>query len=319
MRKRLVAALSACLVLGTLAACTPEPIVSIPSSSLSEEAPVLTISAPVSPSGASAQEGILVSQVYAAAIKAAGIQAVVEAAQATAKDQISSLKTGSSDIAPAYSRELLESLEPSVEAESAADVVNALKKALPEGISMLDAAKAQDSDNLVVTAATAEKYQLKSIEDLAKVCKTLVLGGPAGFQLSSRGLAGLGSDYNCVPKKYVALEPLFDGSKEDVLWALLRDEIQVADIHSSAPSIVDNALVPLTDTKQLFPAQNVVPLVDSKTVPPEVQKIINKVSAALTTEELANLSRLAQDRHFGDVSEVATAWLSQVGLVKAVS
>lgn len=319
MRKRLVAALSACLVLGTLAACTPEPIVSIPNSSLSEEAPVLKISAPVSPSGASVQEGLLVSQVYAAAIKAAGIQAVVEPAQATAKEQISSLETGGSDIAPAYSRELLASLAPSAAAESAADVVNALKKALPEGISMLDAAKAQDSDNLVVTAATAEKYQLKSIEDLAKVCNTLVLGGPATFQPSGRGLAGLGSDYNCVPKKYVALEPLFDGSKEDVLWALLRDEIQVADIHSSAPAIVDNALVPLTDTKQLFPAQNVVPLVDSKTVPPEVQAILNKVSAALTTEELANLSRLAQDRHFGDVSEVATAWLSQVGLVKAGS
>ncbi|MDD0859013.1 glycine betaine ABC transporter substrate-binding protein [Arthrobacter alpinus] len=148
---------------------------SIPNSSLSEEAPVLKISAPVSPSGASVQEGLLVSQVYAAAIKAAGIQAVVEPAQATAKDQISSLETGGSDIAPAYSRELLASLAPSAAAESAADVVNALKKALPEGISMLDAAKAQDSDNLVVTAATAEKYQLKSIEDLAKVCNTLVL------------------------------------------------------------------------------------------------------------------------------------------------
>lgn len=319
MRKRVAAIFSACLVLGTLAACTPEPIVSIPSSSLSVEVPVLKISAPVAPSGASAQEGILVSQVYAAALKAAGIQAVVEPAAATAADQFSSLETGNSDIAPAYSRELLDSLEPSAEPQSPADVVSALKDALPEGISMLDAVKAQDGDNLVVTAATAEKYQLKSIEDLAKVCPELVIGGPSKFQASSNGLAGLGNDYNCVPKKYVALKPLFDGSEDDVLWALLRDDIQVADIHSSAPAIVDNALVPLTDTKQLFPAQNMVPLVDAETVPAAVQAILNKVSAALTTEELANLTRLAQDRHFGDISEVATAWLSQVGLVKADS
>lgn len=319
MRKRLVAALSACMVLGTLVACTPEPIVTIPSNSLSAEAPELTISAPLSPSGVNAKEGVLVAQVYAEALKAAGIKAVVEATPATPQDQLSALAAGSGDIAPGYSRELLTALAPSTTAETPTEVISALKDAVPEGISVLDAAKSQDVDNLVVTAATAEKYQLKSIEDLAKVCDKLLLGGPAGFQEKGRGLAGLGSDYNCVPKKYVTLEPLFDGSSDDLLWALLRDDIQVADIHSSAPAIADNALVSLTDTKHLFLAQNVVLLIDKNTVPAEVQDILNKVSGALSTEELANLNRLAQDRYFGDLSEVATAWLIQVGLVKASS
>lgn len=319
MRKRLVAALSACMVLGTLVACTPEPIVTIPSNSLSAEAPELTISAPLSPSGVNAKEGVLVAQVYAEALKAAGIKAVVEATPATPQDQLSALGAGSGDIAPGYSRELLTALAPSTTAETPTEVISALTDAVPEGISVLDAAKSQDVDNLVVTAATAEKYQLKTIEDLAKVCDKLVLGGPAGFQEKGRGLAGLGSDYNCVPKKYVTLEPLFDGSSDDLLWALLRDDIQVADIHSSAPAIADNALVSLTDTKHLFLAQNVVLLIDKNTVPVEVQDILNKVSGALSTEELANLNRLAQDRYFDDLSEVATAWLIQVGLVKASS
>lgn len=319
MRKKLVAALSACMVLGTLVACTPAPIVTIPSNSLSAEAPELTISAPLSPSGVNAKEGALVAQVYAAALKAAGIKAVVEATPATAQDQLSGLAAGNGDIAPGYSRELLTALAPSTTAETPTEVISALKDAVPEGISVLDAAKSQDVDNLVVTAATAEKYQLKSIEDLAKVCDKLSLGGPAGFHEKGRGLAGLGSDYNCVPKKYVTLEPLFDGSSDDLLWALLRDDIQVADIHSSAPAIADNALVPLTDTKHLFLAQNVVLLIDKDTVPAEVQDILNKVSGALSTEELANLNRLAQDRYYGDLSEVATAWLIQVGLVKASS
>lgn len=317
MRKRLAAALSACVVLGTLVACTPEPIVTIPSSSLSVEVPALTISAPRSPSGVSPREGILVANVYAAALKAAGIKTVVQATPISPKDQLSGLAAGSGDIAPVYSRELLTALAPSNTAEAPAEVISALKGAVPDDVSVLDAAKATDVDNLVVTAATAEKYQLKSIEDLAKVCDKLLLGGPAGFQKKGRGLAGLGSDYNCVPKKYVTLEPLFDGSSNDLLWALLRDDIQVADIHSSAPAIADNALVSLADTKKLFLGQNVVPLVDKKTVPAEVQDILNKVSGALSIEELANLNRLAQDRYFGDLSEVATAWLIQVGLVKA--
>lgn len=319
MRKRLAAALSACVVLGTLVACTPEPIVTIPSSSLTVEVPALTISAPLSPSGVSPAEGILVAHAYAAALKAAGIKTVVEATPVTAQDQLSGLAAGSGDIAPGYSRELLTALTPSSTAEAPAEVISALKDAVPDDVSVLDAAKALDVDNLVVTAATAEKYQLKSIEDLAKICDKLLLGGPAGFQEKGRGLAGLGSDYNCVPKKYVTLEPLFDGSSDDLLWALLRDDIQVADIHSSAPAIADNALVSLADTKGLFLEQNVVPLVDKKTVPAEVQDILNKVSGALSTEELANLNRLAQDRYFGDLSEVATAWLIQVGLVKASS
>ena len=319
MRKKLAAALSACVILGTLVACTPEPIVTIPSSSLSLEVPALAVSAPMSPSGVNPQEGILVAHVYAAALKAAGIKAVVGTTLATPRDQLSALEAGTGDIAPGYTRELLTSLAPSTTAGTPAEVITALKGAVPEDISVLDASKSLDMDNLVVTAATAEKYQLKSIEDLAKVCDKLLLGGPTGFHEKGRGLAGLGSDYNCVPKKYVTLEPLFDGSSDDLLWALLRDDIQVADIHSSAPAIADNALVPLADTKHLFQGQNIVPLVDADRVPATVQDILNKVSGALSTEELANLNRLAQDRYFADLSEVATAWLIQVGLVKASS
>lgn len=319
MRRRLVAALSACLLLGTLSACTPEPIVNIPSSSLSVDAPTLKVAASISPPGVNAQEGALVAHVYAAALKAGGIKVEVQAVAATPKEMLADLENGGRDIVPGYSRELLAAAAPSTTAESPEDVLGSLKNALPQGIAVLAAAKSQDGNNLVVTAATAEKYQLKSIEDLAKVCDKLLVGGPAAFQDSGRGLAGLGSDYNCVPKKYVSLKPLFDGSSGDVLWALLRDDIQVADIHSSAPAIEDNALVALTDSKHLFLEQNIVPLVDTKTVPADVQAILNKVSGALSTEELANLNRLSQDGHFGDLSEVAAAWLVQVGLVKAGS
>ena len=319
MRKRLIATLSACLLLGTLTACTPEPIVSVPSASMSTDVPALRIEPLTSPSGVNAQEGELVGHAYAAALKAAGIKAEVGTTPGSAQDAWSNLIAGSIDIVPAYSRELLSAAVPSVAPETPADVLSALQEVLPESISVLDPAKAIVGDSLVVTAETAEKYQLKTIADLTKVCNKLLLGGTADFQNSGRGLVGLGTDYNCVPKKFVVLKPLFDGSRDDVLWALLRDDIQVADIHISAPAIDDNSLVVLTDTKKLFLEQNIVPLVSNSKVSAAAQGILNKVSAALTTDELANLNRLAQDRHFANSSEAAAAWLIQVGLVKAGS
>ena len=55
---------------------------------------------------------------------------------------------------------------------------------------MLDPSKAEDKDAMVVTKATAEKYQLKSIEDLAKVCKDLTMAAPATFETRPTGSRG---------------------------------------------------------------------------------------------------------------------------------
>ena len=73
---------------------------------------------------------------------------------------------------------------------SAEDICKALPGKLPQGLAVLDASKAEDKDAMVVTKATAEKYQLKSIEDLAKVCSDLVIGAPATFAERAYGLPG---------------------------------------------------------------------------------------------------------------------------------
>ncbi len=73
---------------------------------------------------------------------------------------------------------------------------------------MLEASKAENKDAMVVTKATAEKHQLKSIEDMATVCGDLVIGAPATFAEREYGLPGLEKNYNCVPKN---LEPFSDG------------------------------------------------------------------------------------------------------------
>lgn len=319
MRRRVFAALGMAAVLLVGAGCTPEPIVTIPSASIAPSEAPLTVGAPEVPAGVDPQEGVLLAHVYAAALNAAGLKAVVKDTSMPAGTVVSAVAAGTVDIAPVFSRLALAETAPTVPSGDATEVLAALKASLPSGVELLDPAKAQDVDNVVVTAVTAERYKLKSLADLAGVCSKLTMGGPAEFKGQVHGLVGLGSDYNCVPKEYRVLQPTSSNSDDSILWELLRDDIQLANIHSSSPAIDDNSLVVLSDPKGLFTAQDLVPVVSKAAVPEAVQAVLNKVSGALTVEELANLNRLAQDRHFGDLSEAATAWLVQKGLVKASS
>lgn len=319
LRQVLSGACAVALLLGALTACTPEPIVSIPSASQSPGAVSLVVGTPQVPDGVNPREGALLAQVYAVALNAAGVKAKVKDDAENPGTLVSNLQRGSVDVVPAYSREALSEVAPTAEAQGTGDVLESLKTSLPAEVRLLDASKAEVLDAVVVTAVTAQKYQVKSIGDLGKTCKQLKMGGSAAFKTHSRGLAGLGSDYNCVPKAYLPLAADEQPTKDSVVWSLLSDEIQVAELHVSSPAIEDNSLVVLTDPKQLFLAQNIVPLVAEKKVPAQVQGVMNKVSAALTTQELSNLNRLSQDSQYGALADVASAWLVQQGLVKASS
>ncbi|MCQ9165840.1 glycine betaine ABC transporter substrate-binding protein [Arthrobacter sp. STN4] len=307
------AAVAVMLVAGTTA-CTTSPIVVIPSATQSKR-PALVVGTPAVPDGSNPLEGVLLANVYAEAMNAAGLAAVVKPEDPKDPTLLDQVAAGKVDVVPGYSSDMLLGLDPSAGATAPAAVPAALKAALPAGTALLDPAAANDNDSLVVTAVTAEKYHLKTISDLAKVCAKLSFGGSAAFHTKDRGLAAVGADYNCVPKTYRELPSTHD----ELLLALLRDDIQVADIHSTSPAIDDNALVALTDTKGIFRPENVVPVVNEAKVPADVQAVLNKVSAALGNDELVNLNRIGAGMHFGSPAQVARSWLVQNGLVKATS
>ena len=72
--------------------------------------------------------------------------------------------------------------------------------------------------------------------------------------------------------------------------ALKSGEVQVADLFSTSSSIAANGFVPLVDDKNMFPAQNIVPLVARGTLSAEEVAALNRVSAALTTDQLTRLN-----------------------------
>jgi osmoprotectant transport system substrate-binding protein len=196
---------------------------------------------------------------------------------------------------------------------SAEDVYKALPEKLPEGLGVLEAAKAESKDAMVVTKATAEKHQLKSIEDLAKVCKDFTMAAPATFETRAYGFPGLKKNYNCELK---ALKPFNDGGGNLTLQALLSDEVQVADIYTTTPSIADNDLVVLEDPKNNFKAQQVLPLYNSAKVTDTAKEALNGVSRILTTEDLINLNRAVSGSQKQSAKDAAAGWLKDKGIVK---
>ncbi|MGO4246917.1 ABC transporter substrate-binding protein [Paenarthrobacter sp. RAF54_2] len=258
-------------------------------------------------------ESQVIGEIYAGALNAAGLTATTKPNIGSREIYFKAVQDGSVDLVPDYSGNLLSFVDPEATEVSAEDVFKALPGKLPDGLAVLDASKAEDKDAMVVTKATAEKYQLKSIEDLAKVCKDFTMAAPATFETRSYGFPGLKKNYNCELK---GLQPFNDGGGNLTLQALLEDKVQVADIYTTTPSIADNDLVVLEDPKNNFKAQQVLPLYNKAKMTDKAKDALNNVSKILTTDDLVDLNRAVSGDQKQSPKDAAAAWLKDKGIVK---
>jgi osmoprotectant transport system substrate-binding protein len=256
-------------------------------------------------------ESQIVGEIYAGALNAAGIEATTKPGIGSREVYLKAVEEGSVDVIPDYSGNLLLAVDPEATAASAGDIKEALPAALPEGLGVLEPAAAESKDAMVVTRATAEKYKLASLEDMGAVCDELVLGANPEFAEREYGLQGLKENYGCEPKSF---EPINDGGGPATLKALITDQIQVADIYTTTPSIEDNGLVVLEDPKNNFIAQQVLPLIAEDQVGEDAAEVLNKVSAALTTEDLVDLNRQVSGDEKRNPKDAAADWLKEKGL-----
>jgi glycine betaine/choline ABC-type transport system substrate-binding protein len=113
-------------------------------------------------------ENVLLADIYADALKDQGATISETLNIGSREKYVPALKDGSIDLLPEYNGSILQYLDPKATATSPDAVLAALKTALPANLIVLDQSAAQDSDAIVVTQATAKKYNLTSIADLAK-------------------------------------------------------------------------------------------------------------------------------------------------------
>ena len=254
-------------------------------------------------------ENVLLADIYAGAMSAKGVKVSKKLQIGERPVYIKALQDGSIDMVPEYTGSILSYFDHTASATAPDAVYSALQQKVPSTLAVLNYAQAQDKDTIVVTQDTAKKYNLRTLADLCPVAGQLTLGAPKQFQTRPDGVPALKSIYGI---NFKAFKPLDTGGPVTVS-SLKNGQVDAADLFSTDPAIQVNNFVPLTDSRNQFAAQNVVPLVTKAKVTQTIADAANAVSAKLDTDTLAGLvAKVQNDKQ--DPEAVAKAWLSQNGL-----
>jgi osmoprotectant transport system substrate-binding protein len=222
------------------------------------------------------------------------------------------LEAGQIDVKPEYLSSLLLFLDPNAEATAdAADMARLNARLLrPRGITLLAPSPAEDTNQFVANAKTAERFDLTTMSSLIPVADQLTLGGPPECPVRPFCLPGLGRVYGLVFNDFTPL----DAGGPLTVDALRSDAVQVGLLFSTDPSIEQHGFVPLVDDRRLQDAENITPVIRSEKLNDEVRGLLDAVSARLTTEEMTELvGQVVIDGQ--DVATVATGFLTRNGLL----
>jgi osmoprotectant transport system substrate-binding protein len=255
-------------------------------------------------------EDELLAQIYATDLQDHGIKVTTKFNIGAREVYYPEIKKGAVTIIPEYNGALLTtSVDTTSTAASTAQVDAALKADLPKTLEILNPSTAQDADSVTVTQATAKRDHLTSIADLKPYASSMVFGGPSEFSTRSDGLPGLKNKYGLTFKKFVQT----DESGPITLTDLVNGKVQAADVFTTTPQISTDHLVSLTDPKNNFAAQNVLPLVYKPGVDSKIIGLLNDISAKLTTSALLQMDSALVVQH-ASYLEVAQGFLSTEGL-----
>ncbi|MFF3747103.1 ABC transporter substrate-binding protein [Streptomyces kronopolitis] len=251
-------------------------------------------------------ENQVLGYLYAGVLHAAGVKTTVRPNLGSREIVVPALRSGDIDLLPEYQGSLLLYLDKKATATEAGAMQNALATVLPDGLEVLPYASAEDRDSFAVTRRTADRYGLKTLDDLRKVNGKLVFGAAAEMKKRVVGLVGLKDEYGVEFKEFKAL----DSSGPLVKGALKKGDIDIGNVFTTDVDTAENGWVLLADPKHLIPAQHIVPLIAARKADGRVRKALARLGNALTTSDLTELNRLV-DKEKQDPDRVAAAWLKK--------
>jgi osmoprotectant transport system substrate-binding protein len=262
-------------------------------------------------------ESKIIAEIYAQALEANGFTVGRQFGIGSRETYIPAVRDHSIDLIPEYTGNLLQYFDPKTTATSPDAVLLALFRALPGDLSILTPSPAEDKDTVAVNEATAQKWNLKTIGDLAAHSAEVKFGAPSEFLNRTEGLPGLKRNYglDVSPNNFIAIS---DGGGPATVRALVDGTVTAADIFSTSPAIPQNKLVVLEDPKNNFLAANVVPLVSSQKKSDQLKTVLDAVSAKLTTEALIELNSAVSGNAGVNADDAARKWVQGNGFDKPI-
>lgn len=260
-------------------------------------------------------ESQLMAEIYAQALEANGYTVERNLGIGTREQTYPALTSGQIDLMPEY----IGSLTTFLEGEASGDpdeTAAALTDLIAEdGLAMLDYTPAQDQNAFVVRSETAEELGLETMSDLAEHATELVWGLPPECETNPLCSGALEDSYG-ITFAELEIEPLA-ACDAPIATALNDGVVDVAELCSTQPDIERFGFVRLEDDMQTQPAENIAPVISQEKLDQlgsEFSDVLNAVSAAMTTEDLTSLGvQVAVEQR--DTAEVATEWLTDMGLI----
>ncbi|WP_031055047.1 ABC transporter substrate-binding protein [Streptomyces sp. NRRL F-5702] len=232
-----------------------------------------------------------------------------------------SLEKGEIDVVPEYAATIAEFLnakvngadkarsEPVASPDAEATVAKLKRLAEPLGLTVLPAGKAVDQNAFAVSEEFAEKNNLKTLSDLGK--SKLKVKIAAGDECEERPFCapGLKDTYGI---DVTGIDPKGVGTLQSK--QAVRDGKVELVLTTTTDAVLDG-LVFLEDDKKLQNADNILPVLNTKDAgAPEISDALGKLTAALTTEDLAELNRKV-DAERAKPADVAKEYLESKNLI----
>ena len=259
-------------------------------------------------------ESHILANIYGQALRAEGYSVSTDKILPGSPREIikPALEAGELDLVPEYVGTLLTFLGGESTSDGAQNQAQAKQLFEASGVTLLDIAPAQDTNAIVASKETADKYNLEKVSDLAPVASELHFAGPPECPERQFCLVGLEEVYGV---EFGEFTPLDFGPR---VTALEEGAIDLALLFSTDAAIAAKGFVLLEDDKGLQPAENIVPAIRTDVLDAydeELVNVLNSVSARITTEGLTALNMKVQvDKE--DPDDVAGEWLRVNGFIE---
>ncbi len=257
-------------------------------------------------------ESQILGELYGQSLAQGGYPVEMVLAVGPRETAVPSLQQGKVDLVPEYLGSALDFLHRGerVATADAARTHALLAQAFrASGVAVPAYAPAEDQNGIAVTEQTAAAHRLERISDLAPLASRLTFGGPPECPQRLLCLNGLRTVYGLAFKQFVPM-PSFTVTAA----ALQQHEIDAGMIVTTDGNLAISGLVLLDDDRHLQPAENVVPVIRDRIIAAygtRLTRLLNQVTAQLTTKDLIGLNRRAEQGE--QPHAVAADWLRRHG------
>lgn len=254
-------------------------------------------------------EDITVAEIYAAALERANIPVERHMNLGSTQIATAAMQRGDIDLYPEYTGTGLIDVLHKPPMRDAQQIYKTVKSTYEQQyrITWLMPSPMNDSQGLATTQAVAQRYNMRTLSQCARLAPQLRLATIAEFLTRSDALPGLQSYYSGFHFKSNRTYEI--GLQYQ---ALLGGDAEVSTAFTTDSQIGTENLIVLEDDRHFWPAYNIAPVVRQSALKthPQIAAVLNRISPLLTDTAVRELNYQVNVKH-ADPADAAQQFLKE--------